>query len=57
MVRNRILDIGYDSSAKGFDGASCGVNVAIGAQSADIAQGVDTAYESRVESSEDEIAR
>src|SRR3982750_4515478 len=57
LVRDRILEIGYDSSAKGFDGASCGVNVAIGAQSADIAQGVDTAYESRVESSEDEIAR
>ena len=49
LVRDRILDIGYDSSAKGFDGASCGVNVAIGAQSADIAQGVDTAYEARVE--------
>jgi S-adenosylmethionine synthetase len=57
LVREKILDIGYDSSAKGFDGASCGVNVAIGAQSADIAQGVDTAYESRVELSEDEIAR
>jgi S-adenosylmethionine synthetase len=57
LVREKILDIGYDSSAKGFDGASCGVNVAIGAQSADIAQGVDTAYESRVEQSEDEIAR
>ncbi|HVH23575.1 MAG TPA: methionine adenosyltransferase [Pseudonocardia sp.] len=57
LVRQKILDIGYDSSAKGFDGASCGVNVAIGAQSADIAQGVDTAYESRVEQSEDEIAR
>jgi S-adenosylmethionine synthetase len=57
LVRDKILEIGYDSSAKGFDGASCGVNVAIGAQSADIAQGVDTAYESRVESSEDEIAR
>ena len=57
LVREKILEIGYDSSAKGFDGASCGVNVAIGAQSADIAQGVDTAYESRVESSEDEIAR
>ncbi|MHA6782559.1 methionine adenosyltransferase [Pseudonocardia saturnea] len=57
LVREKILEIGYDSSSKGFDGASCGVNVAIGAQSADIAQGVDTAYESRVELSEDEIAR
>jgi S-adenosylmethionine synthetase len=57
IVREKILDIGYDSSAKGFDGNSCGVNVAIGAQSPDIAQGVDTAYESRVELAEDEIAR
>jgi S-adenosylmethionine synthetase len=57
LVREKILEIGYDSSAKGFDGNSCGVNVAIGAQSADIAQGVDSAYESRVELSEDEIAR
>jgi S-adenosylmethionine synthetase len=48
-VRSRILEIGYDSSDKGFDGASCGVNIAIGAQSPDIAQGVDTAYEARVE--------
>ncbi|WP_327180568.1 methionine adenosyltransferase [Streptomyces sp. NBC_01334] len=57
LVRDAILDIGYDSSAKGFDGASCGVSVSIGAQSADIAQGVDTAYESRVEGDEDELDR
>ncbi|MEW2131060.1 methionine adenosyltransferase [Streptomyces sp. NPDC005435] len=48
LVRDKILEIGYDSSRKGFDGASCGVTVSIGAQSPDIAQGVDTAYESRV---------
>ncbi|MEU9354688.1 S-adenosylmethionine synthetase N-terminal domain-containing protein, partial [Streptomyces griseoloalbus] len=41
LVRDKILDIGYDSSKKGFDGASCGVSVSIGAQSPDIAQGVD----------------
>ncbi|CAO5243637.1 methionine adenosyltransferase [Frankia sp. AgKG'84/4] len=58
VVRERILEIGYDSSKKGFDGASCGVSVSIGAQSADIAQGVDTAHESRVEGSvEDELDR
>ncbi|NEA38453.1 methionine adenosyltransferase [Streptomyces sp. SID11385] len=49
LVREKILEIGYDSSKKGFDGASCGVSVSIGSQSPDIAQGVDTAYESRVE--------
>ncbi|MFD8642191.1 methionine adenosyltransferase [Streptomyces zaomyceticus] len=55
LVREAILDIGYDSSAKGFDGASCGVSVSIGAQSPDIAQGVDTAYESRVEGAGDAL--
>ncbi len=47
IVRETILRIGYDSSLKGFDGASCGVNVAIGGQSADIAQGVRTSLEVR----------
>ncbi|HET6635380.1 MAG TPA: methionine adenosyltransferase [Streptomyces sp.] len=48
LVRNKILEIGYDSSKKGFDGASCGVSESIGSQSPDIAQGVDTAYEARL---------
>ncbi|MGW0736585.1 methionine adenosyltransferase [Streptomyces sp. NPDC002851] len=54
LVRDKILDIGYDSSKKGFDGASCGVSVSIGSQSPDIAQGVDTAYETRVEGEEED---
>jgi S-adenosylmethionine synthetase len=55
IVRDKIVEIGYDSSEKGFDGRSCGVQIAIGAQSADIAQGVDDAFEERVESSVDEL--
>jgi S-adenosylmethionine synthetase len=47
LVRDTIVGIGYDSSAKGFDGRSCGVSISIGQQSSDIAQGVDTAYENR----------
>ncbi|MEU2703525.1 MULTISPECIES: methionine adenosyltransferase [Micromonospora] len=45
IVRDTILNIGYDSSRKGFDGLSCGVNLSIGAQSPDIARGVDRAIE------------
>jgi S-adenosylmethionine synthetase len=41
IIRKVILDIGYDSSEMGFDGASCGVINIIGKQSPDIAQGVD----------------
>jgi S-adenosylmethionine synthetase len=48
IVREKVLEIGYDSSRKGFDGASCGVSVSIGSQSPDIAQGVDDAWEHRV---------
>jgi len=52
IVRETILAIGYDSSKKGFDGASCGVSVSIGSQSPDIAQGVDSAVELREGNSE-----
>jgi len=41
VVRKTVLDIGYNSSDMGFDGASCGVLNVIGKQSVDIAQGVD----------------
>ncbi len=57
LVRERILEIGYDSSKKGFDGASCGVNISIGSQSPDIAQGVNDAIEERVGHSHDELDR
>jgi S-adenosylmethionine synthetase len=55
IVRERVLEIGYDSSKKGFDGASCGVSVSIGSQSPDIAQGVDAAYEQREGEGVDEL--
>ena len=54
-VRERILEIGYDSSLKGFDGNSCGVMVAIGGQSGDIAQGLTAGYEARSEASIDPL--
>lgn len=47
LVRQKVLEIGYTSSEIGFDGNSCGVSVSIGAQSPDIAGGVDRALESR----------
>ena len=55
IVRDTVLEIGYDSSDKGFDGNSCGVSISIGQQSQDIAQGVDDAFESRVSSSSDPL--
>ena len=57
IVRRTILGIGYDSSKKGFDGESCGVSVSIGSQSPDIAQGVDEAYEARVEGETDDLEK
>ena len=55
IVRETVLRIGYDSSEKGFDGNSCGVSISIGQQSQDIAQGVDDAFENRVDSSVDPL--
>ncbi len=57
LVRTVVTEIGYDSSEKGFDGNSCGISVSIGAQSPDIAQGVDDAFEERVTGSEDPLDR
>ena len=57
IIREKILEIGYDSSAKGYDGRSCGVSVSIGAQSPDIAQGVTDAFEYREGEGSSELDR
>ncbi len=57
LVRDTVLEIGYDSSVKGFDGESCGISVSIGKQSPDIAQGVDDAIEEREGGSADPLDR
>lgn len=56
LVRKLITDIGYTSSNVGFDGASCGVSVSIGAQSPEIAAGVDNSLESR-SGSDDQLSK
>ena len=55
IVRETVLEIGYDDGAKGLDGNSCAVMVAIDKQSADIAMGVDKALEAREGSLEDDL--
>ena len=57
LIRSVIIDIGYDSSARGFDGNSCGISLSLGKQSPDIAQGVDLAIEERAQDSRDPLDR
>ncbi|MFA7297837.1 MAG: S-adenosylmethionine synthetase N-terminal domain-containing protein, partial [Dehalococcoidia bacterium] len=52
IVRNTVRDIGYNSSAMGFDWETCGVLSSIKEQSGDIAQGVNKSYEARMSAGE-----
>ena len=54
LVREIVLDIGYDNAAYGFDGATCGVITSIHEQSPDIAMGVDRSLEEKAGESEDQ---
>lgn len=54
LVREKLVQIGYDSARKGFDGNTCGIITSITAQSTEIANGVDNAYETREQGSADE---
>ncbi|WP_448850822.1 methionine adenosyltransferase [Corynebacterium sp. 335C] len=47
IVRDRLIEIGFDSSEKGFDGHTCGVLVSIGEQSPEISDGVTQSLEAR----------
>lgn len=55
LIRSVVSDIGYTSNDVGFDAQSCGINILLGKQSPDIAQGVDDAFERRNESSVDPL--
>ncbi len=55
IVRETIKGIGYDRESVGFDGNTCGVLTSIDPQSPDIAQGVDTAYENRLQGNEEDL--
>ncbi len=55
IIRQRILEIGYDASEKGYDGTTASVQIALDPQSPDIAQGVDNSEDTRRYASDDEL--